>query len=99
MSRRFIYDRLTSEAFCALLERLEMSPRSFARITGANPSTVDAWAIGDQDIPAWCTVMLHVFEDCPGAIVAARRTAAIMICTDRQKPGVLYPFRNREEAL
>lgn len=54
--------RMTADEFHAGLKAIGYGQRQFAAFSGANPRTVQRWADGEQDIPAWVNVMLYLME-------------------------------------
>jgi hypothetical protein len=48
---------VTPDEFRTELAALGFSQRGFAAFTGSNERTVRRWALGEQDIPPWVTVI------------------------------------------
>lgn len=53
---------MTAPEFCRRISALGYSQRGFAAYVGANERTVRRWALGEQDIPPWVSVILGLLE-------------------------------------
>lgn len=59
------------------LQRVSVSGRQFARMTGVNETTTERWARGksDGDIPLWVELVVELLDRCPDTRHRERREA------------------------
>jgi hypothetical protein len=95
MSRRFEYVRLTGPEFARALDQIGMVPNAFARIFGFEPKRIHNWIDGEDNIPYWVPIVLAIFTGNPSMIINARQEAAERIVSDKQLPGVEFPYLER----
>lgn len=89
---------MTGNEFHKTLDMLGLPHRSFARIFGVNPKTVERWLAGQQDIPPWVRIALRLLS-LRGALVEARQEAGEHIIRDGDHPERGdYPYKNGNHA-
>ncbi|WP_147707824.1 hypothetical protein [Microvirga massiliensis] len=77
-ARRYQHTRMTHRQLSAVLNRLDLSMRKFARLTGAAERTVDRWLRGVEDIPHYVTLLCSLLT-IPGAMAKAKAVADAMV--------------------
>jgi|tagenome__1003787_1003787.scaffolds.fasta_scaffold17923435_1 hypothetical protein len=71
MGRRYVYERMTGQEFSAALDRIGLSMRQFARLSGAREDRVQAWLENREDIPHHVGVLCAALA-LPAAMELAR---------------------------
>lgn len=77
---RYNFDRMEPSDFAEALQRLNIDPDGFARLTGCLPRRVFRWTLPAdhpkfEDIPAWVPVFCDLLA-MPGAMKVAEETAS-----------------------
>lgn len=75
MTGRQRYRRMSAEELSQALDRIGLSARQFARLSGAQPKRVIYWLEDREDVAPYVPVLLALLEELPEAMQIARDTA------------------------
>jgi hypothetical protein len=83
MGRRYVYERMTGREFSAALDRIGLTMRQFARLSGAREDRVQAWLEDCEDIPHHVGVLCAALA-LPAAMELARAYTDNMVRDSRE---------------